>query len=153
MAEDGWLDWKPITPDPHAKIISAYRQVWLSTLDPGQEMNPPGIGPLPPPRKEPFSRFDQLVSNAAKTVKVILNNLQDNTKLRDFSQSAQKLSQLSEQIRKLGFSEDLLKPIAAYFVLRLAGLDSTNPIKLAEDQLNLYLKVQASVRLLAEHIH
>ncbi|MBW2060918.1 MAG: glycosyltransferase family 9 protein [Deltaproteobacteria bacterium] len=152
ISNDGWLDWKLITPDPKAGIISAYRQVWLSALDPGPEMKAPAGKLPPPPQKEPFSQFDLLSSRAVNTARMILSKLEGNALPSELQQDVQKLSQVSEKIKELGFNEELLKPMATYYVLRLAGLDSTEPIKLVRDQLNLYLKVQALVRLLAEKL-
>lgn len=151
-AGDGWLDWQPLASNPKGKTISAFRQVWLELLHPGAEMAPPR-SPLPPcPKNEPFVNLDLLTSQAINAANSLLSKLEAKSIPTDLQAGVQELSHLEKKIRGLISGQELIEPIISFFILRLAGLDSANPVRLVKDQVNLYRKIQTAVRLLAERL-
>ncbi len=142
--DQGWLDWQSLPPDPNQENLAALRQAWLRVLNPGPELKAPEIPPHPP-QDQALAQLDQLAAQG----QVVLDTFAREAGGGDLARlqlAAQELSGLSKRIIRLGVEHPVVKPLAIYFVRRLAGLDQTDMMHQVSLQKNLFAQIQAASR-------
>ena len=145
MNKDGWLDWQSLSPDPNQEQMQALRRAWLQVLNPGPELKAPDVPAGPPPQDQALAQLHQLAAQGS----VVLDTFAREAGGGDLARlqlAAQELSQLSKRIIRLGVEHPVVKPLAIYFVRRLAGLDQTDMLLQVSLQKNLFAQIQAACR-------
>ncbi len=142
LGDDGWLDWQSLPPHPNQEQLQDLRRAWLRVLGPGPEPKAPEIPPAPP-TDQALVQLDRLAAQAMVVLGIFAREAGggDLTRLQ---LAAQELSSLSKQIIHLGVEHPVVKPLAIYFVRRLAGLDQADMMLQVSLQKKLFTQIQAA---------
>lgn len=151
-ARDGLLHWKSVEKIPEdlkQMIMDAYRKIWLRMLDPEGVIKSPKSRHQTSAAHEPFAEIDAICGRALDETVRLLDCLEKEAPPDILAESVAEMGKLTESFRQAGFRNELLAPTTAYFILRLGGLVNPDPVKLVQQQADLYKKVQAIIRTLA----